>query len=89
MPVCSYVIFPETGTKEALTSHLEAWSDCEVQPAENEDVVLLVTDTDGRREQEDLEDRLEAVSSIQMFAQTFGEIVPGEESTRDGEDQPT
>lgn len=89
MPLCSYVLFSEPGARDELTARLEAWPNCEVEPAEDEDLVLLVTETGDREEQEELEERLEEMTSIQMFAQTFGEIVPGEASTRDGEDQPT
>ncbi|MFB6346844.1 MAG: hypothetical protein ABEK50_14050 [bacterium] len=76
MPTCSYVIFAEEGKKGTLVDSLKQLPRTEVQPADEEDVVLLVSETDGMEEQKDFEDRLDDISSIKMLAQTFGEIVP-------------
>lgn len=85
MPTCSYVLFAEDGRKDDLVSSLNEFSHCEVQPAEQEEVVLLVSETEDMEAQKDLEDQLDDVSSIKMLAQTFGEIVPdaGEVPTDD------
>jgi nitrate reductase NapAB chaperone NapD len=76
MPTCSYVLFPYDDQKESLTESLQEMSKCEVQPAENEDAVLLVTETEDMDGQKEIENKLNDISSIRMLAQTFGEIVP-------------
>lgn len=76
MPTCSYLLFAEEGKKKNLLESLSDLSRCEVQPADEEDVVLLVSETDGMDEQKEFEEELEDISSIKMLAQTFGEIVP-------------
>lgn len=76
MPTCSYLLFAREGKKESLIDRLGEFSGCEVQPADDEDVVLLVSETSDMDEQKEFEDQLEDISSIKMLAQTFGEIVP-------------
>ena len=45
MPVFSYLAYPEKGQKAALEKALLALPHCEVMPADNADLLLLVTDT--------------------------------------------
>ena len=45
MPVFSYLAYPVSGSKEQLLDDLTALDFCEVTSAENEDVLILVTDT--------------------------------------------
>lgn len=78
MPTCSYVVFAKSGKKEELIEQLSTIPEAELQPAEQENVVLLLTETRNMEAQKELEDRLDEVEPIQAFAQTFGEIVPEE-----------
>lgn len=78
VPTCSYVVFAKTGQKEELVEELSSIPEAELQPAEQENVVLLLTETRDMDDQKRLEDRLDEVESIQVIAQSFGEIVPGE-----------
>ena len=45
MPVFSYLAYPAQGAKEELLKDLAALEYCEVMPAENEELLILVTDT--------------------------------------------
>jgi hypothetical protein len=45
MPICSYLVHPMRGKKDALALALGALPGCEVIPAANYDVLVLVTDT--------------------------------------------
>ncbi len=45
MPVLSYLAYPLPGAKEELFNDLIFLGYCEVIPADNEEVLILVTDT--------------------------------------------
>ena len=78
VPTCSYVVFSKAGQKRELVEELSTIPEAELQPAEQENVVLLLTETRDMEAQKELEDRLEEIEPIQALAQTFGEIVPDE-----------
>ncbi len=72
MPVFSYLAYPEKGAKKELMDDLQALKHCEVIPAENEDVVILVTDTPDENEEAALQKKLNALKSLQSLSMTFG-----------------
>lgn len=72
MPVFSYLAYPLKGEKEALLSDLAALDHCEVMPAENEDVLILVTDTPNEKEEKLLHKKLRKLKSLQSLGMTFG-----------------
>ena len=76
MPICSYLVIPEEGGAESVHDRLAAVPGCDVARAENRDVLILVTDTPGLEEEDDLRTRLEAMDGIQALLMTFGEIDP-------------
>jgi nitrate reductase NapAB chaperone NapD len=76
MPVCSYLVIPEEGATEEVAARLGALPGCDVAPAENRDLLLLVTDTPGPEEDTALRDRLEAMEGIHALILAFGEIDP-------------
>ncbi len=45
MPIKSYILHFEEGKKEILLKELYKLENCDLIPAENQDVVVLVTDT--------------------------------------------
>ena len=48
MPVFSYLAYPVPGEKEALLNELAAIDYCETTPADNQEILILVTDTPDR-----------------------------------------
>lgn len=76
MPVCSYVVFAETGRSADLARRLEGIPGCEVERAENRDLLLLVTDTATPEADHALRTRVEAEPGIQAMVMAFGEIDP-------------
>ncbi|MDH3272347.1 MAG: chaperone NapD [Gemmatimonadota bacterium] len=77
MPICSYLVLTEPGATTAVADRLERMPRCDVVRAKNRDLLLLVTDTPGLREEETLRSRIEATEGIQALLLTFGEVVPG------------
>ncbi len=70
MPVFSYLAYPAQGAKETLLADLSALDHCEVIPSENEEVLILVTDTPD--EEKELQKKLKALKSLESLGMTFG-----------------
>ncbi len=45
MPVFSYLVYPKRGAKQDLLNELTALDFCEAMPADNENILILITDT--------------------------------------------
>ena len=72
MPVFSYLAYPVRGAKEKLLNDLAALDHCEVMPAENEEVLILVTDTPDEEKEKALQKNLRQLKSLQSLSMTFG-----------------
>ena len=71
MPVCSYLIYPEAGSAAVLKQRLGALPTCTVYPAENHDLVILLTDTATPEAEQELQEQLKSMKEIQCMALTF------------------
>jgi nitrate reductase NapAB chaperone NapD len=74
MAVCSYLVIPEPGTTATVMARLSALAGCEVARAENREVILLVTDTDGPEQEKTLRQEIEGIEGILSMVFTFGDI---------------
>jgi nitrate reductase NapAB chaperone NapD len=74
MPVFSYLAYPVAGSKQSLFNELSALNDCEVLLAEEEDVLILVTETTDENEEKELQNKLQKLASLQSLSMTFGHI---------------
>ncbi|MFW2365236.1 MAG: chaperone NapD [Desulforhopalus sp.] len=72
MPVFSYLATPMSGAKEALCADLSALPYCEVIPADNQDVVVVVTDTPDETAEKTLQKKLQDLQSLQSLSLAFG-----------------
>jgi nitrate reductase NapAB chaperone NapD len=72
MPVFSYLAYPIQGAKERLINELAALDFCEVTPAENEEVLILVTDTPDAEIEKKLQEKLKTLKSLESLGMTFG-----------------
>jgi nitrate reductase NapAB chaperone NapD len=72
--ICSYLVIPEPGAGPALRQRLEAVPGCDVVPAENRDVLILVTDTADRQAEDLVRHQIEGLPGIQALLQTFKEV---------------
>ncbi len=72
MPVFSYLAYPVQGAKEELIKDLKALAHCEVMPAENEEILILVTDTPDDEKEKELQEKLKGLKSLQSLGMTFG-----------------
>ena len=76
MPIKSYIAHPHEGKKNELIQAISALSQCEVIPAENHDVLVVVTDTKNREEENQLKENLETIPSLKMLAMVSGFNTP-------------
>ena len=72
MPVFSYLAYPVSGSKEQLLNDLAALDFCEVTPAENEEVLILVTDTPDEETEKELQEKVKTIKSLESLGMTFG-----------------
>lgn len=72
MPIFSYLAIPKNGAKDQLCSDLAALPGCEIIPADNQDIVILVTDTPDEETEDNLQAALKAIESLQTLSLTFG-----------------
>lgn len=76
MPIKSYLAHPKEGKKEDLLMALSKINHCEVIPAQNKDVIVLVTDTESEIEENILKEKLEAIESLKLFSMVSGFDTP-------------
>lgn len=72
MPVFSYLAYPKLGEKTALLRELSAMDYCDVLPAKNEEILLLVTDTPNARAEAVLQEKLNRLKTLQSLGMAFG-----------------
>jgi len=72
VPVFSYLAYPEKGAKEELLKDLSALDYCETTPAENKEILILVTDTPDEEREKELQKKLRELKSLQSLGMTFG-----------------
>ncbi len=73
MPVCSYLVFPHADAVD-LAARLCSLPGCDAMPADNADLLILVTDTADAAAEEQLQTELAAVEGVQCMVLTFGDI---------------
>ena len=72
MPIFSYLAIPIERSDRAMCAELAALNHCQIIPAENQDVIVLVTDTPDETTEERLQKRLKRLQSLQSLSLTFG-----------------
>lgn len=72
MPIKSYLAHPHKGKKTELIEALTALNECDVIPAQNEDLLIVVTDTQDKIEEDILKEKLDAIESLKLLAMVSG-----------------
>lgn len=72
MPIKSYLAHAVRGKKQELMQALQSIDQCEVVPAENQDVLALVTDTADEQEDVILKEKIEAITSLKFLSLVSG-----------------
>ena len=72
MPVFSYLAYPVPGAKEKLLNDLTALDHCDAIPADNTEILILVTDTPDEGVEKALQKKLKKLDSLESLGMTFG-----------------
>jgi hypothetical protein len=72
MPVFSYLAYPVPGAKDELLNDFAALDYCEATPAENQEILILVTDTPDEDKEKELQIKLKELKSLESLGMTFG-----------------
>lgn len=72
MPVKSYIVIPQTNRKQQLVSEICNLDGCEIHPAENQEVLVLVTDTENEHDEKVLFAQLESNLNIKHISMVSG-----------------
>lgn len=76
MPIKSYIAYPFDGKKDSLVKEINNLEHCEVIPSENEDVLVVITDTLTTEEDKKLKDTIDALESLKMISLVSGFNTP-------------
>ena len=74
MPVFSYLAYPKQGAKQDLLNDLSALDYCEVTPADNQNILILITDTPDEATEKALQKKLKQLKTLESLGMTFGHV---------------
>ena len=72
MPILSYLALPRPGAKDELLESLNSMQFCEAFSADNEDILVLVTDTPDTDSENKLQAQLKNLRPLESLSMTFG-----------------
>ncbi|MEP1033501.1 chaperone NapD [Ekhidna sp.] len=72
MPIKSYIIIPQLDQKQSLMDDIAKMEGCEVHPAENKEVLVLVTDVETESEDKLLISQIESNKNIKHISLVSG-----------------
>ena len=72
MPIKSFLAFPSPGKKDELSTALSQIEECVVTPSTNEEVLVLVTDTTDKKEEEQLLEKIQNLESCDQLSMVAG-----------------
>ncbi|ANW95035.1 hypothetical protein AXE80_01425 [Wenyingzhuangia fucanilytica] len=76
MPINSYLAHPHSGKKQELANAINAIESCEVIPSKNKDLLIIVTETNSKEEDEQLKEHIESIPSLKLLAMVAGFNTP-------------
>ena len=72
MPIKSYILHCEEQKKEILLKELQKLPNCEVIPAQNHEVIVVVTDTDSEETDTELYNQLLEIKGLKHLSLVSG-----------------
>ena len=72
MMIKSYLVFPHRGEKEHLQMVLQNLHWCEVTPAENRELLVVVTETNSNEDEEEFLETINSLSGLDHITLVSG-----------------
>ncbi len=72
MSILSYVVRPQTGAMGQLCAELSVMEYCAIVPSDNYEVVVLLTNTPDEKTENELQETLKQLPSLQSLRMTLG-----------------
>ena len=72
MPIISYLATPIAGETSILLNQLQSMEYCEAMAADNQDLIILVTDTPDDTTEKELQQQLKALTSLENLSMAYG-----------------
>ena len=72
MPTFSYLVTPVPGEMNTLVKELNNTDYCEAVAANNEELIILVTETPDEKTEKELQRKLKGFQNIQSVSMTYG-----------------
>lgn len=72
MPIFSYLAIPKDGARDVLCAELANIEHCQIIPADNREVVVLVTDTPNESVEKKLQKKLKSLECLHSLSLSFG-----------------
>lgn len=72
MPIKSYILIPQANKKQKLMDEIGILEGCEIHPAENQEVIVLVTDTENESQDKKLVAQIESNQNIKHISLVSG-----------------
>ena len=72
MIIKSYLVYPADGQLESLSKTLNGMENCEVVPSTNENLLVLVTESENEAAETALETKLKAIPTIHAMTLVSG-----------------
>lgn len=75
MPILSYVVFTLETKKEVVVEKLNGIEGCSAVPADNKDLIILVTETESDEKDKQLQQQIGEIEEIQCLSMTYAHSV--------------
>ncbi|MCG8473933.1 MAG: chaperone NapD [Cytophagales bacterium] len=72
MHIKSYIAYPVQGLKEQLIQELQTFESCEVIPAQNEDILIIVSEAESIQKEEQMLEKINELKSLQFLSMIAG-----------------
>lgn len=82
MAIQSYLVYAKPGCRDTVAARLRTIPLSDIRPSETHDIVILVTETEGKSGTESLENQLAAIPEVDGYALVAGysdELIAAEE----------
>ncbi len=79
MSIISYLAYPAKGKRAELIKKLEAIETCEIVPSKNHELIIVVSETNSKDEEEAFKNQINQLDSLDLLSMVSGFDTNGNE----------